>query len=466
MLLNCAIPTHTVLASGFFPDANDLLRLALLQDYNTRLVVLSTALLGLASGLVGSFLLLRKRSLMGDALSHAMYPGIVLAFIVAVALGGSGRSLPVLLGGAVLTGLLGCAIVLAVRHLTRIKDDAAMGIVLSVFFGGGVVLMGFAQNMPQAAAAGLDAFLYGKTAAMLWSDFQLVSGIAVISLIASLMLFKEFRLLCFDEDFARAMGWPVVVLDVLMLLLVTCVTVVGLQAVGVVLIIAFLIIPAASARLWTSRFSNMLLLAAGFGGISGWLGASVSGLSPGLPAGAVIVLTAATIFVVSLIFGSERGLVLRLLRARTLARRVQRQHLLRAMYECIEEANTDNGAFTFQVPWRVLQLKRSWSQASLRRIARRAYREGLLESPHPGGVCMTEAGARAAARITRNHRLWEIYLMDYADIAPSHVDRDADAIEHILGPELIRKLEQSLPLDAAAVPASPHPLRKHGNGVV
>lgn len=445
---------------------DDFAAVVLLRDYNTRLVLISTALLGVSGGLAGSFLLLRKRSLMGDALSHATLPGIVLAFIAAVHFTGGGRSFALLITGAAVTGILGCIVVLLIRGLTRVKDDAAMGIVLSVFYGAGVVLLSMVQHMPEAGMAGLESFLYGKTASMVRTDFFLVSGAAVISLIASLALFKEFRLLCFDEGYARSLGWPTHALDVLMLLLVTLVTVVGLQAVGVVLIIAFLIIPAASARMWTSRFGGMLALAAVFGGASGWLGSGLSALAPGLPAGAVIVLTAAALFGVSLLAGPDRGIVARAARAALLKRRIERQHLLRGIYELLEEGGPAPrlaGEGTPMVPWKALERKRSWSSRGLRRAARRAYRRGLMETAGREGVRLTDAGARAAARVTRNHRLWEIYLMEHADIAPTHVDRDADAVEHVLGVDLIRRLEASLPRAARpaadGVPASPHPIR-------
>ncbi|HKK17692.1 MAG TPA: iron chelate uptake ABC transporter family permease subunit, partial [Opitutales bacterium] len=214
-----------------------------MRDYNTRLVVICTMLLGCACGLMGGFLLLSKRSLMGDTLSHATLPGVGIAFIVSVALGMEGKSLPVLLLGAALSGIVGCLAVLLIRNHSRIKDDAAMGIVLSVFFGAGVAVLGLIQEIPEGSAAGLESFIYGKTASMVKGDFQVLIAVTVSVLLLSILLFKEFRLLCFDENFASAQGWPVRWLDVLLLGLVTLVTVAGLQAVGLILIIAFLITP-------------------------------------------------------------------------------------------------------------------------------------------------------------------------------------------------------------------------------
>ncbi|MFP4541258.1 MAG: iron chelate uptake ABC transporter family permease subunit [Opitutales bacterium] len=443
---------------NWLPSPELLWRVLTLQDYNTRLVILSTATLGIAAGLVGSFLLLRKRSLMGDALSHACLPGIGLAFLLAVALGNEGKDLVTLLVGATVTGVIGVLMVLMVRNTTRIKDDAAMGIVLSVFFGGGVAILGMVQNLPGASAAGLESFIYGKTASMILQDFFLLVGVALVALLASVVLLKEFTLLCFDEGFGRSQGWPVGGLDVLLLALVAAVTVVGLQAVGLILIIAFLITPAAAARFWTHDLRRMLLLAAAIGGLSGWLGAALSALLPRLPAGAVIVLVAAAIFLFSMVFGRSRGVLRRSLSMYRLKRKVGRQHLLRAVYEIQEARCAAEGRPVANVGIALGDLRRhrTWSPAELRALLRRADREDHLDELTARRLRLSEAGFGEAARITRNHRLWELFLITHADIAASHVDRDADAVEHVLSPDLVRELERKLATES--IPASPHTL--------
>ena len=448
-----------------WPSRADLLRVALLQDYNTRLVVVSASLLGTACGLIGGFLLLRKRSLMGDTLSHATLPGICLAFMGMVAFGHSGKSMPGLLLGAVLSGILGFATVLAIRKVTRVKDDAAMGIVLSVFFGLGVALLGLIQKMPEGSAAGLEAFIYGKTASMVFEDFVVVSSVTVAALLVCVALFKEFRLVCFDEGFASSQGWPVVVLDTIMLGLVTIVTVAGLQAVGLILVIAFLITPAAAARFWTHRLGHLLALGALIGGLSGWMGAAISALLPRLPAGAIIVLVAAILFLVSMFFGSARGVLVRWFRQSRLKRKIGRQHLLRAAYEWLESRveNPDRErVINGPIKMAALVSSRSWSVPELNREIRRAYDDAFVQSFSDGELCLNEAGFLAAARVTRNHRLWELYLIENADIAPNHVDRDADAVEHVLGEPLVNELEKLLPAyrDArrSPMPGSPHPI--------
>jgi len=441
------------------PSLEELTEVLFLLNYNTRLVVLCAALLGVAAGLVGSFLLLRKRSLMGDALSHATLPGIGIAFAVMVSLGASGKSLPGLLAGATVSGILGVLVMLGIRNTTRLKDDAAMGMVLSVFFGIGVAVLGMVQNMPRASAAGLESFIYGKAAGMVMTDFFLIAGVALAALALGALLFKEFTLLCFDDAYAASQGWPVLALDLVLLGLVTAVTVIGLQSVGLILIIAFLITPPAAARFWTHRLGVMTVLAAAIGGFSGWLGASLSALLPRLPAGAVIVLVASSVFLASMIFAPARGVLPRWLRLRGLRRKVERQHVLRAAYEILEsrEPASESGHPVANRPFSLYELlaKRTWSHRNLHRILKREKRVGHLTDLGDGRLQLSEAGFGEASRVTRNHRLWEIYLVNYADIAPSHVDRDADLIEHILEADLVRQLEHTLREQGAWIP-SPH----------
>jgi len=427
----------------------------LLKDHNTRVVVISVMLLGVSSGIIGAFLLLRKRSLMGDVLSHATLPGIGIAFAVMTALGFSGKSLPGLLFGAAVSGVAGLLLMLAIRSTTRLRDDVAMGFVLSVFFGLGVAVLGMVQKMPGANAAGLESFIYGKTASMVMQDAQLIGGVALVISVAALLFKKEFTLLCFDDGYARAQGWPVMLLDIAMLALVTAVTVIGLQAVGLILIIAFLIIPATAARFWTHRLDRMLLLSAALGAVSGWLGASFSGIFSDLPAGAIIVLVAASIFLFSMLFGTDRGVIPRLRDHLRLKRRVGRQHLLRAAYEILEQQ--PGPLANIPVDRASLLAHRSWSAREFKCLLRRARAEDHIESNTIHAIGLSESGFGEAARITRNHRLWELYLIRHADVAPSHVDRDADMVEHILGSEMVRKLEAELDLDTELLP-SPHQL--------
>jgi len=448
------------------PLIHDIVDVLLLKERNTQLVVLSTAALGMSSGVIGTFLVLRGRALVGDVLAHAMLPGIVLAFLVAIALGAPAvaKSLPVLLLGGATTGATGLFTTTLIRKHARLKDDAAMGIVLSVFFGIGIALLGMAQRSAEGSAAGLQSFIYGKTASMVQADLLMIGGAAIVVVVASVLLFKEFALLCFDEAFASTLGWPVRRLDWLLLALVTLVMVIGLQAVGLILMVALLIMPPAAARCWTDRLGGMAVASGAIGAMSGWLGASSSALLPRLPAGAMIVLTAASLFAISLVFGSRRGALVRMAHRLHMNRRMADQHLLRAMYELRESAAGAGGGSDVQPS--ALLGKRSWSAWALHRAIARARRRGLVARTARGGIELTLVGREAAGAAVRQHRLWELFLITHADVAPSHVDRSADDIEHVLGKELVAQLERALDQSGrGVVPSSPHALTTPGANV-
>ncbi|MBL9030980.1 MAG: metal ABC transporter permease [Phycisphaerae bacterium] len=433
---------------------DDLVRLLTLRDANTRVVLLGATLLGIAAALVGTFAVLRKRSLMGDAVAHAALPGIACAYFVA------GRSFVALLVGALVFGVLSAAFVSLVKATTRIKEDAAIALAIGGFFGLGVVLSRIAQNQPGGNRAGLDTFIYGKAASMVSADARLILAAAVVLALATALLHKEFKLLCFDRDFAATQGWPTLGLDLLLMGLVCVCTVVGLPAVGVVLMVALLIIPAAAARFWTDRLGPMLALAAGFGGASGMLGVALSAVVPapastlsrGWPTGPLIVLVAAGIFVASMIGAPRRGLVADLVRRVRLRRRVALQNLLRDAFERGEETGDPAR------PWTPRDLRRPVRGETLRRAVARG-----LARPGTAGFVLTPEGQAAAARVIRAHRLWELFLIEQAAIAPDHVDRDADEIEHVLPASVIAALEARLaavdrdgPRETPIVPPSPH----------
>lgn len=440
-----------------------------LRDYNTRVVLAGVTILGLGAGGIGTFLLLRKRSLTADALSHATLPGIAIAFIVATAFGADGRHLVWLLLGAFATGVLGVGVIILIRRTTRIKEDAALGIVLSVFFGAGTALVKLAEQMPQGSAAGLDRFILGRAASMVLSDVWAIGLVSLAVLCICILLFKELRLLCFDQQFAGAQGWPVLLLDGALMGMVVAVTVIGLQSVGLVLVVAMLITPAAAARFWTDRLAMMFPLAAGFGAAGGFAGAAASATFQRTPTGPIIVLLCAGFFGISLVFGSRRGLLVRWRRRFKLRRRVLEQHLLRALWELSETTGADDSPGRTVTSFDEIKARRSWSRLTLRRQINRLRQRGWVRIDADARVGLTVEGRREAQRVVRNHRLWELYLITHADVAPTHVDRDADQIEHVLAPELLSRLERLLNASdvRSDVPASPHelgPARARGGG--
>ena len=418
--------------------------LAFQGGYNTNLVILGTMLLGLATGIIGVFMLLRKRSLLTDAVSHSALPGIAFAFLAAGALGLSGRSLPLLLAGAAISGVLGAVCVQAMLRVARLHEDAAIGIVLSVFFGVGIVALSYIQANAPTDSAGLTGLIYGQAATMRPTDVMLMAGLALTTIVAAALLFKEFALVCFNDAFARVDGWPVGVIDLAMMALVVLATVAGLQAVGIILVVALLIIPAVAARFWTERLIPLVVIAGCIGATSGYLGSVISALLPRKPAGAVIVLTAAVIFLISFFFAPSRGLVASSLRRVRLRIRVAGDHLLEFAHD--QAATT----LTRSDLERIAMLQ-GWSPVFSRLILVLLARSGMIARSGDGSFSITPTGSERGARVARNHALWEQYLVSYADIAPSHVDWSVDQVEHVLSDRLIAELEARLP--------SPAPLR-------
>lgn len=442
------------------PDA---IRALLLQDYNTRVVLLGTVLLGICSGIVGTLMLMRKRALVGDVASHAALPGVGLAYLFMERWQpGGGRWFPGLLCGAACTAALGLVCAQGMRRIRRIHEDAALAITLSLFFGAGVVLFTMIQGLPTGQSAGLSEFVFGKAAALVARDVWLIAGASMCVLLVCLALRKEFTLLCFDSEFAAASGWPVGWLDLLLTGLVICVTVLGMQSVGLLLVVALLVLPAASAQFWTHRLEPMQLVAAGFGGAAAGLGVLVSAAVPKLAAGAVIVLMAALGFGLSLLWGRRRGLIWQWLEAAKMRRQIGLDDLLRACFELLEpklsSAATVESLSEMPLSHSELTQARTWSAARLRSLLHQALQGAHLRYDADGCYRLTGAGRREAIRAVRRHRLWELYLIQHAHAAPATVDQSADAVEHHLQPDDMEQLEtlwqQTHP--QLPVPVSPH----------
>ncbi|WP_200961614.1 metal ABC transporter permease [Paenibacillus sp. Soil522] len=285
---------------------------SMLADPNMQWIFLGCTLLGLSSGVIGCFSYLRKQSLMGDTLAHAALPGICIAFMLTGV-----KSIGLFLIGAGAAGIIATFGIGYITRNSKLKQDAAMGIVLSGFFGLGIVLLTLIQHGDYGNQAGLDKFLFGQAASMIASDVITMTIVCVSLITVCTLLFKQFKIISFDPGFARGIGYPVAFLEQLLMLLVVVAVVAGIQAVGVVLVAALLITPAVSARYWTDRLGLMVVLSGLFGGFSGavgtWLSASVSNL----PTGPVTVLAATLLFCISVLFGPQRGLIAkRLLRQR------------------------------------------------------------------------------------------------------------------------------------------------------
>jgi len=282
----------------------------LFTDYTIRTVALGSAVLGIVSGALGCFAVLRRQSLLGDAISHTALPGVALAFLL------TGSRLPlVLIAGAGAAGWLGTLAVMAIVRRSRVKTDGAMGMVLAVFFGFGLVLLTYVQRTPDAGKAGLDSFLFGQASTLMAADVWTMGTIGAVALFLLHLFWKEFKLLAFDHEFGTSLGFPMRAVDILLTTLLVAAIVIGLQTVGVVLMAAMIVAPAAAARQWTDRLGLMLFLSAIFGAVAGVAGAVLSSLTERLPTGPTIVLCISAIVLLSLLFAPNRGLVYNWLRS-------------------------------------------------------------------------------------------------------------------------------------------------------
>lgn len=272
---------------------------------NLLWVLLSTIALGMAAGTVGCLSYWKKQSLMSDALAHAALPGVVIAFLIIGEKNG-----PLLIVGAAISAVVAALFIQWTVRSSRIHEDTAMGIVLSSFFGLGMMLLAITNRTANGSQSGLDGFIFGQAASMVRTDVYTMGILAILVLLVIGLGFKEWKIYLFDAQFASGLGLSTGAMNTLYTALLVLTIVVGIQAVGVILIAALLIIPAVTARYWTSSFSRMLVLSAIFGGGSGGIGTFVSSLSTGWPTGPFIVLAASTLFLISLFFGKDKGLAL------------------------------------------------------------------------------------------------------------------------------------------------------------
>lgn len=362
----------------------------LLSDHTVRVVAAGAAILGGTAGALGSFALLRRQSLLGDALSHAALPGIVTVYLLT----GSKAPLPIMLGAAV-AGWLGTLCVRAVVGRSRIPYDAALGMLLSVFFGFGLVLLTSLQKRPDAGQAGLDSFLFGQAAALLERDVAVMSALAAVALATLALTWKEVKLLAFDPEFGTSLGLPMRRLDTLLGVLLVIAVVIGLQTVGVVLMSAMLVAPAAAARQWTARLLPMVLLAAGLGLSGGVVGATLSSRTARLPTGPTIVLVLSLVVILSLAFAPERGLVWRWRRLRRLRATPELEPVLLHLHALSLQHGAEPEHGHGLAVLRSMSPRRFDVETSLAALERR----GLARRDQAGRWAPTPLGRREAQRV-------------------------------------------------------------------
>lgn len=407
-----------------------------LQDPSLRFALIGSILLGITCGTLGSFIVVRRMALVGDALSHAVLPGVAMGF-----LWGQTKDPLAIFVGATIAGLLGTSVVSLLKQTTRLKEDSALGLVLASFFAVGICLLTMIQRLPTGNKSGIDKFLFGQAAAISAGDVKLMAVVTLFSLVAITLFYKECLVSSFDPEFARAAGFSTQLVHHGIMLLLAFAIVVALQAVGVVLVSAMLITPAATAYLLTDRMNRMLILAAFFGMCAGVLGAFLSFLGHNLPTGPFMVLGASAIFLVAFLVGPRHGVLVRWWKRRSRADRIRRENTLKSIYRVLEERDFHGEG----VSLRELAELRHKSMEETRRETVQLVRHGFVTAQEEGNaVFFTPTGWQRACEIVRNHRLWELYLTNAVQYAPDHVHEDADKIEHVLGTETVRELERRL----------------------
>ena len=278
--------------------------MTILQSYTTQMVLLGTALLGLASGIAGTFAVLRKESLIGDGLSHAALPGVVIAFLLTGI-----KDIEVLITGAALSSITAAWLITITVENSKIKFDGALATILSAFFGLGMVLLTYLQSLNNAGQAGLSKFIFGQAATILARDVYITSAAALIIIVLTALFWKELKLISFDVEYAKTLQIPVTFTLILYRSLLIMTIIIGIQSVGAILISSLLIAPAVGARQWTNKLGTMCILAGFFGMVSAIGGTIWSTSVQKLPTGPAIIVILSVIVLLSLIFAPNRGIL-------------------------------------------------------------------------------------------------------------------------------------------------------------
>lgn len=383
--------------------------------YNTIIVLVGASLLGMTAGVTGSFAILRQRSLTGDVLGHAALPGICIAFLVV-----GQKRLEIMLIFALIFGLLGVALISWLPRVSRTKSDAAMGIVLGSFFALGIALSRIIQSQTTGGSkSGLDAFLFGKPATLLFREVVVIAAVSLFTLAMIILLFPKFKTVTFDFDFAKTQFLRASTIDFLMLFLLALVVVTGLPAVGAILVAALVIIPGAAARFWTERMSRMLILAGAFGMLIGALGTLLSSWYGNLPAGALIVLIGSLIFAISMFAAPRRGILSQMLKQRKLRREVDLQTMARTVSRLTRQLGESRHTSSVE-----LRQELGWTRNRFDPITRIAYGRGLMTVIPTVGWRLTVAGRKLVRELDRAEQTIEHCLTARPELCEEISDLD------------------------------------------
>ncbi|MGB1282625.1 MAG: iron chelate uptake ABC transporter family permease subunit [Schleiferiaceae bacterium] len=396
-------------------------------------VLVGTTLLAASSSVVGAFSYLKGQSLVGDAIAHALLPGVVLAFIL-----GGIRNSSFLILGALISGLLAHYGIGYIENKTKLKSDTAVSLVLSTFFGFGIMLMSYIQRTGQGQQAGLERFLLGKAAAITMQDIYIFSALALVLIIGVGLFYKGFQLMTFNEDFAHAIGLPMPLIRFTFTVLTVLAITIGIQTVGVVLMAALLITPSAAARVWTNSLPAMLALAASFAGVAAVMGTYISSVLPKMPTGPWVVLVLAFFGFSSLLFAPKRGWFSKQRRAKANQRKTIRENVLKLLFQQEEQRGLPT-LLSIEEIQGIREMRLDRLTSTLKELKNR-----LLIIDHGGSYGLTELGRGEGRRVVRLHRLWELYLTERLGMAADHIHPQAETMEHVITPEIEELLVKEL----------------------
>ena len=420
-------------------------RFLTLSDESVRMILLGTILMGLSCGVMGGLVVTRRLSLFGDTLSHAVLPGVAVGFLWS-----QSKDSWAILVGATVAGFLGVAMISLLRKTSHIRQDSALGLVLSGFYALGICMLTRIQKMEFGNQSGIDKYLFGQVVGLSSSDLWTMAFSCGLILTLTIFLYKELLVAGFDSEYARSIGLPVDFLQYLLWLLLAFAVITSLQIVGVVLVSALLVIPAATASLITDKMRAILIWSALLGCMAGASGAFLSFLGNQLPTGPIIVLVSAVFFLWALFFHAQNGLLFKWLAARNRNQRISLENTLKAVYQELESIQFQKETTSVSQLAKRRRIGMPQAHRETDALVARQYatvhpvEEKLAAPPRPTMISLTPKGWGTACRIVRNHRLWELYLTNEARYAPDHVHDDAEKIEHVLGEETVRRIERIL----------------------
>ena len=409
------------------------------QEWAVR-ALLASSMVGIMCGVLGCFIVLRNMALVGDALAHAILPGVVLAFVVV------GYSALGFFTGAVLAGLLTAVGITWIQHQVQTKNDAAIGIVFTAMFSIGVMgISAISKN--EGVHLDLKDFLFGNVLGVANEDLYLTAAIVVYVLLSVWAFYRYLFVTTFQPVVAETMGISVRTIHYYLMLLLSFAVVAALQTVGVILVVAMLITPAATALLLSDRLPTVLLLAGGLGLASAVFGL-VAAIQLETTPGPAMAVTATAFYLAAVLLAPRKGLLFRTILQRRLRNRIRREDALKQIFRLQQQGEVSEPALLQNLGYgrRILQQQLQFMR-----------QQGWLERER---LALTSTGRDEAYRLVRAHRLWETYLVNQIGLSAEQIHDDAERYEHLLSDEILDEVEAELGFPTLDPHGSPIPAKR------